>query len=149
MTKQTGLLTLISCFLIGGCATESPQKSAATLFHSDMDKSSYAQGIRYMKGLRQSDIPLNQQLFLLGMNDVLEKKPYQLTPAEMQQGQAWVLIQQDLYNENLGKANLAKGQEFLDKNKQKSDVKALPSGLQYKILTNGNNRLKPTLKDAI
>lgn len=149
MTQQTALLALISCFLIGGYATEMPQKNAVAIFHSDMDKSSYAQGIRYMEGLRQSGIPLNQQLFLLGMNDVLEKRTYQLTPAEMQQGQAWVLIQQDLYNEKLGITNLEKGRIFLNKNKQQPGVIALPSGLQYKVIVSGDNQRKPALKDAV
>jgi FKBP-type peptidyl-prolyl cis-trans isomerase FklB len=35
-------------------------------------------------------------------------------------------------------ANLKAGQDFLEKNKKKSGVVALPSGLQYEILLEGN-----------
>ncbi len=149
MNQPLRLLTLVSCFLISGCATEPPQMSTTTLFHSDRDKSSYTQGVRYMESLRQFDISLNQQLFIQGMNDVLEKRAYRLTPAELQQGQAWLLIQQDLYNEKLGKANLEKGRIFLNKNQQQPGVVALPSGLQYKIIHRGNSQRKPGIKDAV
>lgn len=45
-----------------------------------------------------------------------------------------------LFNRNNEKsmANLRDGQEFLDKNKNKPGVVALPSGLQYEVLVEGN-----------
>ena len=149
MTKHNIFLLILCFILLAGCATEPTQQPKTVVFQSDMDKSSYTQGIRYMESLRQFDIPLNQQLFIQGMNDVLAKRPYQLTPGELQRGQAWVLIQQDIYNEKLGKANLEKSRAFLEKNKQQPGVVALPSGLQYKVLVSGNGQRKPTLNDAV
>jgi FKBP-type peptidyl-prolyl cis-trans isomerase FklB len=149
MTKPNVFLLFLYFILLGGCATEPTLQPKAVVFQSDMDKSSYTQGVRYMESLRQFDIPLDQPLFIQGMNDVLAKRPYQLTPVELQQGQAWVLIQQDLYNEKLGKANLEKSRAFLDKNKQQPGVVALPSGLQYKVIVRGNGQQKPTINDAV
>ncbi len=44
--------------------------------------------------------------------------------------------------------NLKAGQDFLEANKQKPGVVALPSGLQYQILTEGNGP-KPTANDTV
>lgn len=42
----------------------------------------------------------------------------------------------------------ASGEAFLETNKKKSDVVTLPSGLQYKIITEGQGD-KPTAKDVV
>jgi len=44
--------------------------------------------------------------------------------------------------------NLKEGQDFLETNKSKAGVVALPSGLQYEILTEGTGA-KPTAKDTV
>ena len=44
--------------------------------------------------------------------------------------------------------NAAKGQEFLEKNKEKNGVIVLPSGLQYKAIRNGNGP-KPKISDTV
>ena len=45
-------------------------------------------------------------------------------------------------------ANLKAGEEFLESNKQKPGVHALPSGLQYEIITEGNGP-KPLASDKV
>jgi FKBP-type peptidyl-prolyl cis-trans isomerase FklB len=45
-------------------------------------------------------------------------------------------------------ANLKAGEEYLAANKQKAGVTALPSGLQYEIITTGTG-LKPTAYDTV
>lgn len=49
---------------------------------------------------------------------------------------------------NASKENLEKGLEFLEENKKKVGVTALPSGLQYEVLVEGNGP-KPTAKDNV
>ena len=55
-----------------------------------------------------------------------------------------------LFNLNKEKAaaNLKAGQDFLEANKAKPGVVALPSGLQYEILTQGNGP-KPTASNKV
>ncbi len=50
--------------------------------------------------------------------------------------------------EDKSAANLKAGQDFLDANKQKPGVVALPSGLQYEIIKEGNGP-KPTAFDKV
>ena len=50
--------------------------------------------------------------------------------------------------ETKAKENLATGQAFLDANKNKPGVVSMPSGLQYKIITNGTGA-KPTKSDTV
>lgn len=45
-------------------------------------------------------------------------------------------------------ANLKAGQEFLEANKKKPGVTALPSGLQYEVITQGNG-VKPTATSKV
>jgi FKBP-type peptidyl-prolyl cis-trans isomerase FklB len=45
-------------------------------------------------------------------------------------------------------ANLKAGQDFLEANKQKPAVVALPSGLQYEVITNGSG-IKPLASNQV
>ncbi len=45
--------------------------------------------------------------------------------------------------------NLKKGEAFLEENKKKEDIITLSSGLQYKVLTNGNGGAKPKATDRV
>lgn len=47
-----------------------------------------------------------------------------------------------------GAKNLAAGQAFLEKNKERAGVVELPSGLQYEILVEGNGA-KPSATDSV
>jgi FKBP-type peptidyl-prolyl cis-trans isomerase FklB len=53
----------------------------------------------------------------------------------------------DLRSE-VGEKTKAKGQAFLDENKTKEGVITLPSGLQYKVVTEGTG-VKPTAEDVV
>jgi FKBP-type peptidyl-prolyl cis-trans isomerase FklB len=45
-------------------------------------------------------------------------------------------------------ANLKAGQDFLEANKQKPGIVALPSGLQYEVITEGNG-IKPLARNKV
>ncbi len=64
--------------------------------------------------------------------------------------QAEIIIRsyfQEIYEKQLQK-NLAEGQAFLEKNKEKEGVVELPSGLQYKIIKEGEGE-KPDENDKV
>ncbi|MEI6068165.1 MAG: FKBP-type peptidyl-prolyl cis-trans isomerase N-terminal domain-containing protein [Methylococcaceae bacterium] len=142
--------TALVMTVLAGCAATTPTQPTGTapVLQTDQQKSSYAQGIFYLQNLQKSEIPLDQDLFVLGMNDVLSKKPLRLNPAELQKGQDWVFVQGVLYNEKVSAENLAKGTAFLAENKLKPGVITTASGLQYKVLVPGKSTRKPTLKDT-
>jgi len=54
-----------------------------------------------------------------------------------------------LRNKEKAEANLKAGEAFLEENKTKEGVVALPSGLQYMVLTEGNGGPKPTATSRV
>ncbi|MDO9162539.1 MAG: FKBP-type peptidyl-prolyl cis-trans isomerase N-terminal domain-containing protein [Methylococcaceae bacterium] len=149
MADKISKVVMLLLFLAGCSTTSIKPVENKLLLQSDLQKSSYAQGVQYMKNLQQSEIPLDQALFVQGLNDVLNKKLLRLNPAELQKGQDWVFVQQVLHNEKVAAENLKIGKAFLDANKQKPGVQTTASGLQYKILMSGKSARKPNLSDTL
>lgn len=149
MTKLTLPLSIGLLMLLTGCATTPPIPSKEPVLTTDMQKSSYAQGVQYVELLQRNEIPIDGELFLLGINDVLNKQPMRLNSEQLQRGKDWVYVQQMLYMDRTSKKNIADGAAFLKQNKNKAGVVSLPSGVQYKILTDSKNKQKPTLKDTV
>lgn len=146
ITKQQITLFLLTVSL-AGCATTDQPKEPENQLNSDLQKSSYAQGVEHVKNLQKSQISLDRSAFLAGIDDMLNHRVLRLNPKELQKGMDWVFVQHVLYNQKLADENQAKGQTFLNANKQKLGVVTLPSGLQYKVLAKGNGIKKPTLND--
>ncbi|MEQ1557664.1 MAG: FKBP-type peptidyl-prolyl cis-trans isomerase N-terminal domain-containing protein [Methyloglobulus sp.] len=152
MNKPLFPLAICSLTLIIGCATTqspTPVASKEPVLSTDMQKSSYAQGVQYAELLQRNEIPVDGDLFLLGINDVLNKKPMRLNPEQLQRGKDWLYVQQMLYMDRTSKKNIADGDAFLKQNKNKAGVVSLPSGVQYKIISGSKNKQKPTLKDTV
>ncbi|NOU44121.1 MAG: FKBP-type peptidyl-prolyl cis-trans isomerase [Methyloglobulus sp.] len=146
----TNLLILLMLVSGGAEAAKKPAKAKpAAKLDTEVQKSSYAQGVRYIEYLQKSEIPFDQELFLLGVNDFLDKKPLRLNPEQLQKWQDWLLVQQALHNDKMAKDNLQKGTTFMTANKQKPGVVSLPSGLQYKPLAAGANPQHPKTSDVV
>jgi FKBP-type peptidyl-prolyl cis-trans isomerase FklB len=111
-------------------------------------KASYAQGIDYMKSLRQDDLNVDQDTFLLGVNDVLANREPRLSVADMTKAKDWQLVERIKRQEAKSAANLAAGKAFMANNQNQPGVKTLSSGLQYKMLADGSGN-KPKTTDTI
>ncbi len=116
------------------------------LLKTGLDSLSYAIGVNIggnmkMQGIENiSYIALNK-----GVADALKgNKPL------MDENQCNMTIQQKLQEYMTKKSGAVKeeGRKFLEKNKTQPGVVVLPSGIQYKIITQGNG-IKPTLEDTI
>lgn len=141
----------IALFLLAlnGCATQpASQDINETMLQTDEQKSSYAQGVRYMRLLKSSEIPLDQALFIRGVNDVLAEQPIRLSDAELLKGEDWVFVQRVQYSQKLAAANLAMSQDFLETNRHQPGVTVTASGLQYKILQPGQGNARPSITDT-
>jgi len=111
-----------------------------------MDKVSYALGLSIGNNFITSGIKnVDFESFLKGMQDVVSGAPAAISYEEAQQ----------LLNDYFGKLqderlelNLKAGEEFLAINKTEPGVVTLPSGLQYKILKEGNGP-KPSATDQV
>lgn len=110
-----------------------------------MDKVSYALGMSIGHQLQQMNATdLNIDDFTQAITDVFNGDA-KLSDAEAQSAV------QDFFSrkaEEQAKAAKAEGENFLAENAKKEGVKTLPSGLQYKVLREGDGR-KPSATDKV
>ncbi len=115
---------------------------------TDKQKFSYTAGYQIGQNLKRQNLEVDSKAFSLGARDAIANKPSQLKPEEMQ---AAVQAQQkkDMEkHEAAVKKNLEAGQAFLEANKKKAGVVTLASGLQYKIITEGQGK-QPKSADTV
>jgi FKBP-type peptidyl-prolyl cis-trans isomerase FklB len=125
-------------------------KTAAPLaLKTQKDKFSYALGMssgkRLGDSLRKQSVPFDAAILARGMKDGLAGGKTLLTDQEAQA--AMDGVRSDLMKKQQA-AGKKEGDDFLSANKGKEGVVALPSGLQYKILTAGTGP-KPTASDTV
>lgn len=117
-------------------AADTAKTKTPTTLKNSLDSFSYALGMNVANNLRQQGIEnVSSAAMVKAMNDVFKKKT-----VEINEQQANLCIQQKLQGNQSKKINdeKAKGQVFLDKNKKRSGVITLPSGLQYEIIRKGD-----------
>jgi FKBP-type peptidyl-prolyl cis-trans isomerase FklB len=115
-------------------------------------RESYSLGYQFGQFLKQQGLEIDLKVYSAAIRDALgEKKPrltkdeIRLTVAELQKRIA--AAEQKEQNERAAK-NLAEGKAFLEKNKKKDGVRTLPSGLQYKVLKDGDGPI-PQATDTV
>ncbi len=106
--------------------------------------------LRRMKPNVQTDfeprhITIDDELFIRGFRDVLSKGEGPLTPEE---AEAYMATISKEYEAAQQKDNIRKGQEFLAENAKKEGVVTTASGLQYRILREGNGPI-PKVTDEV
>jgi FKBP-type peptidyl-prolyl cis-trans isomerase FklB len=139
--------------------TTSTAKPATVTLKTDKDKQSYALGMSFGGRWRQQGVPADPALVARGIKDAMAGGKTLLTEDEMK---AALTQLQNEYREmqqakeaeahakahEASEANRKEGEAFLAANKAKEGVTTLPSGLQYKILTEGSGP-KPTATDTV
>ena len=119
---------------------------------TDKDKISYAIGVNIGKSMRKDTVDVDPAIFSRGMKDALAGGKLLLTDDEMKASltklQTELRTRQELAMQKAGDINKKAGDDFLAQNKIKEGVVALPDGLQYKILKEGNGP-KPAATDSV
>ena len=148
------LLFAAMLFILTGIATASdedkPAKASAKW--SDSQKMSYILGLQIGGFCKQNEFDVEEELFIKGLNDLIEENELELSQEETTslmaafQKKATEKIKEVQRTKSI--ENVKTGQEFLKANKEKSDVKVTDSGLQYKILTEGDGA-SPTATDRV
>lgn len=111
-----------------------------------MDKLSYALGLSIGQNFQHSGIDkLDIEQFTNGLKSVFEG-----TTPEMTYDEAKVVVNEFFTKlaQDQQKANKELGKKFLDENAQKEGIHVTASGLQYKVLKEGNG-IKPGPKDKV
>ena len=116
------------------------------------DKLSYAIGLNVGKNLHRDTIDIDPAILLRGLKDALANGKTLMTDDEVKA--TMIALQTDLRKKQAeqqqmaGDKNKKEGEAFLAANKTKDGVVALPSGLQYKILSQGTGPI-PTAADTV
>jgi FKBP-type peptidyl-prolyl cis-trans isomerase len=102
--------------------------------------------------LHKQSVPVDPNIMARGLKDALAGGKTLLTEEEARA--AITAVQSDMHEKQqakmqaAGDANKKEGEAFLANNKAKEGVVALPSGLQYKVLKEGNGP-KPMATDSV
>jgi FKBP-type peptidyl-prolyl cis-trans isomerase len=169
MSQLTILLTLSVALSAAASAQQTPvSKPAAApstahqkvadkttspvVLDSQKAKASYAIGVSIARTLQQRGLEVDSAILFKGMKDALAGGKLLVTEEEAQA--AIAALQKEAHDKHeaeakaLAEKNRKEGTEFLAVNKAKEGVIALPSGLQYKVITQGDGA-KPTVSDTV
>jgi FKBP-type peptidyl-prolyl cis-trans isomerase FklB len=124
----------------------------APALKTDKEKLSYAMGMDLGGQLKAQAVEIDPDLFAAGLKTMLAGGKTLLTDAEakaaISQLQLARVAKQTAALQASGAKNKTEGDAFMAANKAKEGVVTLPSGLQYKVITNGTGP-KPTLEQTV
>lgn len=116
------------------------------------DKLSYGIGADLARNLKAQSIDVDPDIVAKGIKDVLSGGKTLLNEEEIRQTIAELrqelIAKQALEAKKIGEKNKKEGEQFLEANKKKEGVKTLPSGLQYKVITEGTGK-SPKATDTV
>lgn len=135
--KKLCAVILAILILTSVCAGE--EKGPPT---SDKERESYSVGYQVGWSMKNDAIDLDFERFVEGLRDSLEGKEAKLSPEEIKNLVVALKkrsreVQMRKLQEQSAK-NLSDGLAFLEENKKKEGVKTTDSGLQYKIIKEGD-----------
>ena len=119
---------------------------------TEKDKLSYAIGVNVGRSLQKDAVEVEANIVTQGLKDALAGGKTLITEDEAKA--LITALQTDLHKKQdqamqaAGETNKKQGEAFLAANKAKDGVVTLPSGLQYKVLTEGKGP-KPTPSDTV
>lgn len=112
------------------------------------DKASYSIGMNIGMNFKKQNVELNPDALLAGVKDAMSGKKPALTEAEARDVMNTWSKELAEKQKAMADKNAADGKKFLEDNKKKEGVKATASGLQYKVLKEGNGP-QPKATDTV
>lgn len=133
-------------------AAEQPAATGDGGFANETEKGSYAIGYDFGRMVKTRKMEVVAEQLIAGLQDALRGGRARMSDEEV------TVVSRHIHNEAarrmqkeraaLAVKNRAEGMAFLEANKKRSGVVALPSGLQYEVLRPGDG-LKPAVDDAV
>ena len=116
-------------------------------FKDQKDKFSYAVGLNIGMNFKRQNVDVNPDLVTAGVKDGMAGKP-QMTMDQIRD--TMMAFEKDMQQKQAeaGKKNAADADKFLADNKKKDGVKTTASGLQYKVMKEGNGE-SPKASDTV
>jgi len=113
---------------------------------NEKEKASYALGLSIASNLASQNLgDIDTKLFLEGMNDLLQDKPFKIDANEINQV---ITDYQTKQSKEQNAGILEEGEKFLAENAKKEGVITTDSGLQYEVLTEGTGA-SPSATDKV
>jgi FKBP-type peptidyl-prolyl cis-trans isomerase FklB len=143
--KQLAIFAGVSLSALASCNLQKSMNKDISL-KSELDTVSYSLGVSIGQSIKgQGMDTINAEVFVQAIQDVFSNDSLKVSPMQANQ-----LLQNYFQNLSVkkGEKNLKEGQDFLAKNKSKEGVKTTASGLQYKVLKEGNGPT-PSATDTV
>jgi len=112
------------------------------------EKISYIIGMDIGSNLKRQSIDVDPNILARGIQDAFSAAKSLLTEQEIQDTLAAFRKERAAKQEEVAKKNKNDGETFLIANRKKEGVKALASGLQYKVIRAGTGK-KPKINDSV
>lgn len=145
--KYLAIVALIA--LTVGCNQNAVQDVELSTFN---DSVSYSIGADIGKNFKQQEIDVNLDALSKGLADAFNESDLVVSEEESAQilNKFQKVMREKMEAKSIADAaeNTTKGETFLAENKEKDGVKVTASGLQYKVITQGNGA-KPKLTDKV
>ncbi len=142
------LMSLMIILGLFGCNTQHRKSSLA----EGKEKTSYALGLNIGSSLNQLDTDIDLDILFQAMRDTMESRGVLMNQTEFRKVltdfQNEVRLSRNKKRQEKTTENLKKSKEFLAQNKEKEGVITTASGLQYKIIKQGNGP-KPKASDKV
>jgi FKBP-type peptidyl-prolyl cis-trans isomerase FklB len=134
------LSIVIGVALLAGQVNAEEKKPLQT----DREKQSYSMGADIGSRIKSQGIEVDVDVFAKGMKDALAGNSLLMTDDEIRE--SLMALQKELMEKQteraraVGEKNQKEGEAFLAENKKKEGVVTLPSGLQYKVIKEGEGK---------
>lgn len=116
------------------------------------DKLSYSIGMNIGNNFKKQSIDVNTDALIQGIKDALSGGKTLMTEQEVNETlmnfQKEMVAKQMAHQKELAEKNKKEGEAFLAENMKKEGVKTLPSGLQYKVIKEGDGKT-PKITDTV
>lgn len=129
-----------------------PSGAEEQTLKSQKEKLSYAMGVDMGNNLKRQSIDIDPDVLARGLKDSLLGGKTLMNDAEILEVkntfQREMMKKQEEERKKLSETNKKEGAAFLEENKKKEGFKTLPSGLQYKVIAEGNGK-SPKTTDTV
>jgi len=142
---------IINAFIMIGLATMVASAASKEDLKDQKKRFGYGLGANYAKLMQQNNLDVDLDMFLQGMKDILKNESLmneEDISATMKEVNQFVSDWKKAEQEKQAKENEAEGKAFLESNKSKEGVKTLGSGLQYKVIQQGDGPI-PNASDKV
>ncbi|MGD0886642.1 MAG: FKBP-type peptidyl-prolyl cis-trans isomerase [Thermodesulfovibrionales bacterium] len=144
--------SLLSALLSIGLLASLAQAEDQASLKDPKDRLSYSIGVDIGQRLKSQSIEVDPEMLSKGIKDIYTGGKPLMTEQEVRDTLA--AFQKDMIAKQkerakvIGEKNKKEGEAYLEANKKKEGVKVLPSGLQYKVITEGKGKT-PKLTDTV